>query len=355
MNPADPAATLLPLLQEHGRNLHSFMVLEPGLSTWTADPPDSAVAYVARGGYWVAAGGPLCSADRSPAVARAFAAAAREQGCRTTFFGVSQAFVDRLDEREFDALHIGLTPVWDPRGWPDVVRRADKLRNRIKRAGKLGVTVGCVSAADVAEGSPLRTAMAAIVDDWTASHALPPMGFMVTLELFQHAAVRRYFVATAKGGVVGFAVCVPVYGRKGWLMEDMMVDPQAPAGTSEALVDAAMGHLAAEGAGVVSLGMCALAGLEKATPNTTARHPVLSSLLRLSARWMGWLYNFEGLYRFRDKMKPTSWEPVYLVTSGPTSWLTLRAVLMAFAQGWVPRFALRVLGRLVRRRLRRSS
>ena len=179
------------------------------------------------------------------------------------------------------------------------------------------------------------------------------MGFMVTLELFQHAAERRYFVAEAADGrAIGFAVAVPVYARGGWLVEDMVVSRDAAAGTSEALVDALMRRLAGDGAELVSLGMVALAGLDPPAAGQRAgrAHPFLTAQVRTAARFMGWLYGFEGLYRFRAKMKPQSWEPVYLVAPGRVSWLTIRAVLMAFAQGWVPRFALRTLGRLAVRR-----
>jgi phosphatidylglycerol lysyltransferase len=180
---------------------------------------------------------------------------------------------------------------------------------------------------------------------WTAQHALPPMGFMVTLELFQHAELRRYFVTEHADRVVGFAVCVPIPGKNGWLVEDMMFVEGAPAGASEQLIDTVMRALANEGAALVSLGMVALAGLENPSE---ARHPWLTAFLRFSGRTMGALYNFEGLYRFRNKLRPMDWEPVYIVTYGAVTPMTFRAVLMAFAQGWLPRFALRVLGRWAR-------
>ncbi len=47
-------ARLLDALAKHGRNLHSFMVLEPGLSVWSQHV--ALVAYADRGGYWVAVG-----------------------------------------------------------------------------------------------------------------------------------------------------------------------------------------------------------------------------------------------------------------------------------------------------------
>lgn len=342
------APPLLDLLRRHGRNLHAFMVLEPGLSTWATEDEDAAVAYADRGGYWVAAGAPLCAPNQRLAVARGFAEAAGATGRGVAFFGVGQPFVDALgDADDFDVLRIGQTPVWHPTAWEDCVATSRKLRNRLNRGRREGVQVRHIEAAEVADGAPMRSRMTDLADAWTRGHALPPMGFMVTLELFQHADERRYFVVEREHELLGFAVCVPVYGRNGWLVEDMLLAPHAPAGTSEVLIDGFMRALAAEGADLVSLGMVALAGIERDAEDD--RHPWLMGFLRLCARTMGGLYNFDGLYRFRKKLQPVAWEPVYLVTRGRMTPWTLRAVLMAFAEGWLPRFAVRVLGRWAQR------
>lgn len=354
---------LLALLEKYGRNLHSFMVLEPGLSIWFAE--NAAVAYAERGGYWVAVGGPLCAPEETQSVANAFRDAANRAGCRVVFFGVTKPLVERLQcssEEEtgssqskavFDSLQIGLAGVWNPAQWHDVVRGTEKLRNRLSKARRSGITVRLLKGEEVLEDSPMREQLVGIVDAWAAQKSLPSMGFMVTVELFQHCERRRYFVVECGARIQGFAVCVPIYGRSGWLLEDMMMLPQSPSGCGEALVDAVMRQLADEGAELVSLGMVALAGLDRGDRKT--RHPFLTGLLRFCGRTMGWLYNFEGLYRFRNKMKPLAWEPVYLVSNGPVTFWTIRAVLMAFAEGWVPRFAVRVLGRWAQQFFRTSN
>ena len=338
---------VLELLEKYGRNLHSFMVLEPGLSLWFSEDADAAVAYAQRASYWVAVGGPLCAPDKTVSVANAFRDAAKKAGCKTVFFGVTQPLVERLQESAFDSLKIGLAPVWNPAQWDQVVRGAEKLRNRLSKARRGGITVQMLAAEEVSEAAPLRKELTKIVDEWAEQKALPPMGFMVTVELFQHSDRRRYFVVKSEDRIHGFAVCVPIYGRNGWLVEDMMMRPNAPAGCGEALVDGVMRQLSAEGAEVISLGMVALAGLDAG--EQMGRHPFLTGLLRFCGLTMGWLYNFDGLYRFRNKMKPTAWEPIYLVSSGKVTFSTIRAILMAFAEGWVPRFAVRVLGRWARR------
>lgn len=341
----DDRQKVLDLLERYGRNLHSFMVLEPGLSLWFGE--DAAVAYASRGGCWVAVGAPLCDPGKLEQVACEFREAARRAGCRVVFFGVTAPFVSKLQTAGFDSLKIGEAPSWLPNAWGEALQSAGKLRNRLSKARRDGIICRQVSADEIQNDESLRHRFVSVADEWSRSKALPPMGFMVTVELFQHADRRRYFIAEHDSELYGFAVCIPVYGRNGWLLEDMILHPESPGGCSECLIDGVMRRLAEEDAEFVSLGLVALAGLKGS--ESESRHPFLSRFLRLSSRSMGWLYNFEGLYRFRKKMQPAFWESVYIVSGDRITFFTIRAILMAFAQGWVPRFGVRVLGHWARK------
>jgi phosphatidylglycerol lysyltransferase len=157
------------------------------------------------------------------------------------------------------------------------------------------------------------------------------MGFVVQVHLFGEARERRYFVAEQAGRVVGFLGAVPVYARHGWLFEDLLRDPRAPNGTSEALIDLAMRTVAAEGAEYATLGLVPLTGR-------------VSPWLRLAAYMGSGLYDFSGLHAFRKKLRPTAWHPIYLAL--PRRAWTIVAfydVLVAFAKGSLVRFMLRTL------------
>ena len=51
---------------------------------------------------------------------------------------------------------------------------------------------------------------------------------------------HRYLIAERQGRAVHFLYAVPIYGRRGWLMEDMLRDPAAPNGTTELVIDRLM-------------------------------------------------------------------------------------------------------------------
>jgi phosphatidylglycerol lysyltransferase len=159
------------------------------------------------------------------------------------------------------------------------------------------------------------------------------MGFLVRVHPFDFAVERRYFLAQQGGHVVGFLVAVPVYARGGWLFEDVVRDPGAPNGTTELLVDAAMRVAAEQGCTYVTLGLVPLSG-------------AVSGWLRLARNAASALYDFRGLRAFRAKLKPTSWEPLFLTfPRNRLGTVALYDALSAFAAGGFLRFGFSTLSR----------
>ena len=85
----DPQQRVLNLLRRYGRNVYSFMMLEPGLTYWFGDDGDSTVAFVDIGFHWIAVGAPICAVHRVADTAIEFARAAVRSGRRAAFFGSS--------------------------------------------------------------------------------------------------------------------------------------------------------------------------------------------------------------------------------------------------------------------------
>jgi phosphatidylglycerol lysyltransferase len=106
--------------------------------------------------------------------------------------------------------------------------------------------------------------------------------------------------------------------------------PGAPNGTSEALVDAAFRALGRDGVHRATLGLCPLSG---PVP------PEYALVARLSAP----LYDFEGLYAFRARLRPHAWERVLLEHPGQSRTQGTVRALRAFAGGSLLRYGLRAL------------
>jgi phosphatidylglycerol lysyltransferase len=326
--PDGERARALALLRRHGWNATSFQILEPGFSYWF-DGDDACVAYLDTGGAWVAAGAPIAEPDRAPAAALAFVAAAAAQGRRACFFGTEDRFAGAVP---FAAMRVGEQPVWNPAGWDEVLRGARSLREQIRRARAKGVDVRPFDPRLFAQpDGGARAAVERLVARWEAARPMPPMGFLVQLHLHTELEERRFFTAAQGDALVGFLSMVPVFARRGWFVEDLVRLPEAPNGTAELLVDAAMRAAAAEGSGYLTLGLAPLAG-------------AVGPWLRIARRTGGPLYDFRGVHAFKAKLRPQTWTPVFI--SYPRAQLGVSAVydaLAAFARGGLLRFGLRTL------------
>lgn len=307
---------VLALLRRHGWNTTSFQVLERGFSYWFDPEGEACVAYVDTGDAWVAAGSPIAEDEIVGACAARFAAAARHARRRACFFAVEERLVFGTS---LSSMPIGEQPSWDPASWAGVVRGDRRLREQLRRARAKGVTVRPVSTAELehADG-PARARIEELVASWLGARKMPPMGFIVDVQPFDFAAERRCFAAERDGVLVGLLVAVPVYRRAGWLFEDLLRAPHAPNGTTELLIDLAMRTVAEEGSRYVTLGLAPLAG-------------AVSPWLRFMRAAAVALYDFDGVRRFKAKLRPDRWTSILLAwPQGGSGNVALLDALAAF-------------------------
>jgi phosphatidylglycerol lysyltransferase len=323
---------VLSLLRRHGWNATSFQILEEGFSYWF-EADAACVAYVDTGGAWVAAGAPIAAEERLGDVARAFVSAAERVGRSAYFFATERRFASSSG---FEHLLIGEQPVWDPRAWPLTLRQTPSLREQLRRARAKGVRVSRARPeAYASPQAPLRLAIESLIQSWQGSKAMPPMGFLVGIDPFEFADERRLFVARLGDDeadpMVGFAAAIPVFARRGWFLEDLIRAPNAPNGTTELLVDAAMTDAAALGSDYLTLGLSPLAG-------------DVPWSLGVARKYSAPLYDFRGLRAFKAKFRPQRWTPIHL--SYPRGLSATRAVyesLRAFARRGLLRYGLETL------------
>jgi len=318
-----PRSRILAILKRHGWNSTSFQAVENDFGYWFGQDDESAVAYFDTGRAWVVAGSPIAARHCIGQAASQFLSEARQQRKRVLFFAVEPRFLEATGYR---SLIIGEQSSWDPRRWTARHRGHRSFKEQLRRARARGLRVERVDS-DVAAGA-LRVRLERLMMRWLESRVMPPMRFLVALDPFLLAEERRYYIARVGEEIQGMLVAVPIYDRGGWFFEHILRDPQAPNGTTESLINLAMLEVAADGCTFVTLGLAPLAG--KAT------------WLRRVRRVTRSLYDFEGLYRFKAKLRPDSWTPIYLAwpdrRAGPGA---IYDVLDAFAGGRLFHFAIR--------------
>lgn len=330
MGEADDTARVraLALLQRHGREATSFQILEPGLCYWF-DGDEGVVAYTDTGRAWVTVGEPIAPAAQLSACAQRFRQAAEAADRHVRFFHVSADFAAPA---QLAHTHVGELPIWDATQWAGTLAATRSLREQLRRARAKGVRTRIVSGAELSDvESPLRVACDALIARWLGGRKMSELKFMVRLVPYAFADERRYALAERDGKVVGLAVAIPVYARRGWFVEDLLRDPDAPNGTPELLIDALFKLFADQGVDYVTLGLAPLSG---------EVGPVLSFTRDYTAR----LYNFPGVRSFKEKLRPARWEPVCLAyPRGELGVLAMRDVLAAFAPVGLVRFGLDTL------------
>ena len=312
-----------------GWNATSYQILNPGFIHWFAAAGDGVVGYVTHARTRIVAGAPVCTAERIGAVAAEFDADAARAGQRVCYFGAGARLEAIFSARGGHALVLlGAQPVWDPREWPSVVARRASVRAQLHRARNKGVGVTEWGASRAGTSAELRRCLT----EWLGSRGLPTLHFMVEPDTLGRLADRRIFVAERDGRVVAFLIASPVPAREGWLVEQLVRGRDAPNGSAELLVDAAMRSVGAAGARYATLGLSPLSRRSGVAPGDQP------FWLSMTLRWVRAhgrrFYNFEGLDAFKSKFAPSGWEPIYAIGAGPRfRSRELYAIAGAFSQG----------------------
>jgi phosphatidylglycerol lysyltransferase len=333
------------LVLRHGWNAMAYQILNPGIRYWFSRDGEAVVGYVCAGGYRVVAGAPVCPPERLAEAAAGFAADTRRAGRRLCYFGAEDRMIGVLAAQgPVSALLLGAQPVWNPRHWHAILRGKASLRAQLARARNKGVTVRPWQTAE-----PQRPELQHCLDEWLQGRGLPPMHFLVEWNILPQLLDRRLFVAERAGRILGFLIASPIPSRNGWLIEQIIRGRAAPNGTTELLLDTAICALAEEGAEYVTLG---LSPLSRAVP----QEPPPPWSVRLPLAWVRVhgrrFYDFEGLERFKRKLLPESWEPIYAVTDRRR--ISLRA-LYAIAGAFGGTSPVLFVGRALLRALRQEA
>jgi phosphatidylglycerol lysyltransferase len=340
------------LALRYGWNATAYQVVNPGIAHWLDPAGDALVGYVTAGLPWqrtrVVAGAPVCPEERLPEIIEAFEGEARARGERVCYFGAAGRVMTLLGDRpDYSVVVLGAQPTWEPSRWAETIESHASLRAQLARARNKGVTVSEWPTERTRENPELRRCLS----EWLATRSLPPLHFLVEPETLSRLEGRRVFVAERNGVPVGFVTCSPVPARSGWLTEQFVRGADAPNGTTELMLDAAVRTLAADGARYVTMGLVPL------SKNTWVPSDYNPLWLRFALSWVRAhgrrFYNFDGLDRFKAKFLPHAWEPIYAISNEPRfSFSTLYAIADAFSDGSPIRAVLKGIGKAVRQEAR---
>jgi phosphatidylglycerol lysyltransferase len=302
----DPTGDLLRLQTLYGYNAHSLVSIAPGAEMWSSPEFDGAIIYGEFGRVWLAAGDPLAAPEEMVELAKQFAAFAKRKNRVVAFVPTSARFARSVSPNDFSVVKVGAAPYFDLQTWNPRDDCAKKLRAGVNQARRSGLEVE--SAAEIS--ADLKKATADLCMSWLESRRSgTTFGWLVALDPFLHSGYKRYFVARVNGRLVGFLAASPIPARKGWYLEDVISEADAPQGTATLLVVEALKKLKEEGAAIATLGTAPLA--TDGPDDIPTEHRVVARALDVASRRLGGWYNFEGLRRFKGKFVPSWWESEY--------------------------------------------
>jgi phosphatidylglycerol lysyltransferase len=342
----DPTGELLRLQTLYGYNPHSLVSIAPGAMLWSTPDIDGAIIYGEFGRVWLAAGDPLSPLEDMAELARQFAAYAKRKNRVVAFVPASAEFARKAVPKDFIAVKCGASPYFDLQTWNPRGDSAKKIRAGVNQARRAGVLVETV--ADGVDEA-LRKETAQLCINWLDTRrSATTFGWLVALDPFQHSEYKKYFTARVNDKLVGFLAISPIPARRGWYLEDVLREPDAPQGTATLLVVEALAHLKAEGAVLATLGTSPLC--TDGPTDVPTEHRVVAKALEVASRRLAGFYNFEGLRRFKGKFVPSWWESEYVlgqrgVTMPPR---VGHAIVRALAPGGITQILTRQALRVIR-------
>ncbi|GAB3461941.1 bifunctional lysylphosphatidylglycerol flippase/synthetase MprF [Actinophytocola sediminis] len=300
-------------VERYADNPSAFLAVNDGNSRFTCPGVDGVVVYRESGRHLVQFGAPF-GPDPAALLAR-FVEFAAGRGRRVVAIQVQESDVDTYAAAGFTVNQVGASYAVDLAEFTVRGSRFVRLRNKISRARRCGVTVAEVPFAAMADQ------IAELDRTWLRGkgrHA-KQLEFLVGQLGGALQARRRLFVATIDGELTGYISYSPAYGtRPGWLHDLSRRDPQGPPGVMEAINTTAMATFLAEGARWLHFGFTPFTGLDPAVEHASA------------SRWFRWLtrqladhgaavYPAASQLAYKRKWAPHAVLPEYVAFSGRAS------------------------------------
>jgi lysylphosphatidylglycerol synthetase-like protein (DUF2156 family) len=305
----------LDCLRRHGEHSSGFLTVNRAMRHFTAPGIDGCIAYRPAGArHLIQLCGPVASpADRRPLL-RSFLAWAAEGRRRVTVVQLTRADALLYAEHGFAVNQLGASYSIDLTRFTLRGTRFMRVRNKVKRARRLGMTVREWDW-DEQQDPSARAGLAAVDRAWLRSKGAmaKELAFMVGERGGPAARHRRLFVASAAGRPLAYATYSPCYGpRPGWLYDLTRRRPDAPPGAIELLFLTALERFRDESVPWLHLGLTPMTQLDARHELPHGSSALAGGVLALLARHGEFIYPARSQEQFKLKWAPHAIEPEYI-------------------------------------------
>lgn len=327
--PAEPGA--LSILRRHAEHTSVFLTFNRETLHYRAPGIDGLIAYRPAGRrHLIQLCGPIAAAADRDALVRSFLGWAREQRRVVMAIQLMRADAEQYVRMGFVTNQVGSSYSIDLDRFSLRGTKFFRLRNKISRATRLGVTVDELTPADL-QRPDIQGELAGIDADWLRAKGrhVKELTFLVGERDGRGAPYRRVFLARHEGRALAYVTYSPVFGAKaGWLYDLTRRHPNSPPGTVELIFSTVVEKLRHEQCHWLHLGLTPFVGLGDEHELAYGSSPLVRKLVRALSEHGHAIYPASAQLAFKAKWGPRVIEPEYVAfqqsASLPGVWHLMR-------------------------------
>ncbi len=292
------------IIEQHGRSSLAHFCLLPDKNYYFSPSGKTVIAYVPKGRGAIAIGDPIGAPEDLKDAIIGYQDFCQVNDWYPAFYQTLPHNLDLYKTLGFKAVKIGEEAIIDLHSFTTQGKAGRNLRNAINRFNKLGYSTKFYQPPITDE---LLAQLKIISDEWLNQMQGSEKQF--SLGWFDDDYLRDCEIATVEsqqGEIIAFTNIIPEYQLNEITIDLMRKLEGAEHGTIEFLFISLFGHYKELNYDSFNIGLSALSGLKE---NQESR---LEKGLDYLYEHLNRFYNFQGLYKFKDKFNPR-WESRYLI------------------------------------------
>lgn len=287
-------------------NSSSVALFDPSCQFFSLPHIEGVIGYRIVGSCVIALGEPLCHASDLQRLTDAFHQHFQEKRMRILYVTVSEQFASVSMRNDCRAsIEIGKEIILDPLLQPPKGAEGRLVKQKANQAARGGIQVKEYVGSD----PDIEKAIEHVGSQWVKERHGPQI-YLAHVYLFKTRIGRRWFYAEQNGKIIGVALLNRLEKREGWLLNLVLVTPEACNGTTELLVVSVLENLAKEGCRFLTVGMVTGENLG----NITGLSKTVTWIARTCYQVAKKIFKLDNRRKYWAKFKPRT-EPSYLLFS----------------------------------------
>jgi len=298
-------------------------ILDPKCKIFKSPTIEGLIGYRLASNSAVVIGDPVCAAKDKGPLATEFHTYCEKNKHQVIYISASEEFAFWANQQICPlSIEWGEKLYLDPHNNPynNKGSKGSLVRRKVKQAIREGTEI----LEYLPDDPKLEAAIEEVGVKWLASRDKPQV-HISNVHLFNDRLGKRWIYAKRSEKIVGVVILNQLQAQEGWLMNHLMLTPEASNGTPELLVFSALEILEKEGCHFVTFGATPVPELRK----IFGMGWISASLTRFIYRVANKVFHLDGLKMFWGKFQPESKRSYLLFSRKKITPRTLGALMNA--------------------------